>query len=158
MAINGGGAGWLPLSTAVALSGDVRRGVSACGASSAATLLATGSGGVTDASSLPLAVVSLIGVDCRAAGAGLLSAATSLIGADCRAAGAELPLPVAVLPTDAICELKVLSAASEAVSDWASSHAQSATPQIPTVTDTPAAITALPDLLRPLAETSRIWP
>ena len=158
MAINGGGAGWLPLSTAVALSGDVGRGVGACGASSVATMLATGNGGGTDAWSLPLAVVSLIGADCHAAGAGAPSAATSLIGTDCGAAGAGLPLPIAVLPTDAICELKVLSAASEAVSDSASSHAQSATAQMPTVTNAPVATTALPNLIRRVAETCRIWP
>ena len=146
----------MPLSTAVALSGDVGRGVGACGTSSVATLLATGNCGGTDAWSLPLAVVSLIRADCHAAGAGALSAATSLIGADCGAAGAALPLPVAVLLTDAICEPKVLSADSAAVSESASSHAQNATAQIPTVTSALAATTALLNLMRPVAETCRV--
>ena len=170
MANNGGDAGCLPLSTVVALSGKVGRGVGACGAFSAATLLAKGSGTATDSWSLLLAVVSLMGADCGAAGAGLLSAAISLIAvdcgavgarllsaaisliaADCGAAGAELPLPAAT-----ICEPKVLSAASEAVSELASSHAQMATAQAPTVTNAPAARTALLNPMRPVGETCRV--
>jgi hypothetical protein len=103
---NTGDAGWLLLATAVALSGKVGRGVGACGAFSAATLLAKGGDGATDAWSLPLAAVSPIGADCGAARAGLLSAAISLIGANCGAAGARLPLPATVPPADAICEPK----------------------------------------------------
>jgi hypothetical protein len=146
--------GRLPLSTTVALSGNVGRGVGACGAFSAVTLLAKGSGGATDAWSLPLAAVSLIGADCRAAG--LLSAAILLIGTDCGAAGAGLPLPAALPPIDAICEPKVLTADSEVLSESASSHAQNATAQMPTVTNAPAATMALPNLMRPVAEACRI--
>jgi hypothetical protein len=156
VANTGGDAGWLLLATAVALSGKVGRGVGACGAFSAATLLAKGGDGATDAWSLLLAVVSPIGADCGAARAGLLSAAISLIGANCGAAGARLPLPATVPPADAICEPKVLSADSEAVSESASSHAQNATAQMPTVTNAPAATAVLPNLMRPVAETCRV--
>ena len=156
VANTGGDAGWLLLSTTVALSGNVGLGVGACGAFSAATLLAKGGDGATDAWSLLPAAVSFIGADCGAARAGLLSAAISLIGANCGAAGVGLPLRAAVPPTVAICEPKVLSADSEAVSESASSHAQNATAQIPTVTNAPAATTTLLNLMRPVAETCRV--
>ena len=155
MANTGGDPGWLPLTTAVALSGNVGRGVGACGAFSAASLLAKGGGAINDWA-LPVAAVSFIGVDCGVSGAGLLCAAISLIGADCGVAGAGLPLPAGAPPTDAICEPKFLSADSEAVSESASSHAQNATAQMPTVTNAPVATTALRNLMRPVAETCRI--
>jgi hypothetical protein len=133
----GGDAGWLPLTTAVALSGNVGPGVGARGAFSAATPLAKDGGGATEAWSLLLAAVSLIGADWGAAGAGL-------------------PLPAGAPPTDAICEPKVFSADSAAVNESVSSHAQNATAQMPTVTNAPAATTAFRNLMRPLAESGPV--